>query len=85
MASDVRPPADDSYLSLKALAMYSGLSLRTLRAHMISLSHPLPYYRIGGKILVRRREYDTWASQFRIQRPSVNIDALVDDVLRDLR
>jgi len=75
----------DAYLPLKQLAAYSGLSLRTLRGHLSSRSHPLPYYRIGGKILVRRREYDAWVREFRIQGPTVNIDAVVEDVLKDLR
>jgi hypothetical protein len=75
----------DEYLPLRKLAAYAGLSLRTLRSHLASGSHPLPHYRIGGKILVRRCDYDRWAVQFRVERPAVSIDALVDDVLKDLR
>jgi hypothetical protein len=43
----------DPFLSLKALASYSGLSVRKLREHLIDPAHPLPAYRVGGKILVR--------------------------------
>lgn len=51
----------DPFLSLKALAGYSGLSVRKLRQHLEDPAHPLPCYRIGGKIVVRRSEYDAWA------------------------
>ena len=49
----------DPYLSLVGLAGYSGLSVRKLRAHLADVMHPLPCYRVGGKILVRRSEFDT--------------------------
>lgn len=56
----------DPFLSLKALASYSGLSVRTLR-HYIELppDEALPCYRVGGKILVRRSELDGWIAQYR--------------------
>ena len=73
----------DPWLSVKALAAYSGLSVRTLRTLLTALAHPLPHYRIGGKLLVRRSEYDAWAVRYRhVGRPGVA--AIVDDVLRDL-
>lgn len=71
------------YLPLKALAQYSGLSVRTLRSYLASPSHPLPCFRIGGKVLVRRSDFDTWAEMFR-SVPAVRIDAIVTDVLRGL-
>ncbi len=75
----------DGYLPLRVLSSYAGLSVRTLRGYLNHPAQPLPSYRIGGKILVRRCEYDAWARQFRIQRPAMNIDAVVEDVLKDLR
>ncbi len=50
----------DPFLSLLALASYSGLSRRKLRDCLTDPAHPLPCYRIGGKIVVRRSEYDAW-------------------------
>jgi hypothetical protein len=44
---------------------------------------PLPHYRIGGKVLVRRSEFDHWAAQFRIVQHA-SIDRLIDDVVRQL-
>lgn len=63
----------DPYLSLRALAAYSGLSRRTLRTYLERLPNEAPpCYRLGGKILVRKSEFDAWIAQFRAQgRPSL--------------
>ncbi len=56
----------DPYLSLSRLSAYSGLSVRTLRGYVDGLpGEALPSYRPGGKILVRRSEFDAWIAQFR--------------------
>ena len=66
---------EDPYLSLKALAGYSGISVRTLRGYLdLSPDEALPCYRLpgGGKILVRRSEFDTWLARFRTRgRPNL--------------
>src|SRR6185295_10419355 len=73
----------DPYLSLTALAGYAGLSVRKLRAHLADVMHPLPCYRVGGKILVRRSEFDAWMAAYR-QRGRVDVDRLVDEVVKEL-
>lgn len=50
----------DAYLSLKALRDYSTLSQRTLREAINAQRDPLPHYRVGGRVLVRRSEFDAW-------------------------
>jgi hypothetical protein len=71
----------DPFLPLRALAAYSGLSVRMLRT---LLTQDLPHYKIGTKVLVRRGEYDAWAARYRrVGRPDVA--RVVDDVLRSLR
>lgn len=75
---------DDAYLSLtRGLPAYSGLSERTLRGYLTHAVHPLPCYRIGGKILVRRSEFDVWAQQFK-NAPTSSLDSLVADVMQGL-
>jgi hypothetical protein len=74
---------DDGYLPVKDLAVYSGLCVRTLRNYISHPSHPLPCYRIGGKVLVRRSEFDQWALQFR-EEPSSVVNSLVTEALRGL-
>lgn len=73
----------DPYLSLTGLAGYSGLSVRKLRTHLEHVAHPLPCYRVGGKILVRRSEFDAWIATYR-QRGRVDVDRLVNEVVREL-
>jgi hypothetical protein len=73
----------DPYLSLRALATYSGCSIRWLRDRLVDASHPLPCYRVEGKVLVRRSEFDVWIARFRSQgRPEV--ERLVGPALREL-
>ncbi len=71
----------DPYLSLKALAGYSGLSVRSLRGFLSDPVRPLPAYRPGGKILVRRSEFDRWIQAFRY---APDVDRIVDEVVTDL-
>jgi len=76
-------PETDVYLPLKELAQYSGLSVRTLRTYLTRPSHPLPHFRIGGKILVKRSEYDVCADRFRSTSTDC-VDAIVAETLRGL-
>jgi hypothetical protein len=73
----------DPFLSLRALAAYSGLGVRTLRTYLTDITHPLPCYRVGGKILVRRSEFDTWIARHR-QVGCGDVDRLVADALKNL-
>src|SRR5438874_1817159 len=73
-----------AYLSLRELSTFSGLSVRSLRKHLDDPQHPLPCYRVGGKVLVRVVEFDAWIAAFRRQG-RVDVKAIVDDVLNTLR
>ena len=73
----------DPYLPLRDLSRYSGLGVRTLRGYLVHASHPLPHYRMAGKILVKRSEFDRWMQEYRREAPS-SVDAIVDDVLKGL-
>jgi excisionase family DNA binding protein len=76
------PP--DQPLSLRALAQYAHLSIRTLRKALKDPVHPLPYYHVGRKYLVRRSDFDAWLEYFR-QSAETDLDQLVNDVLQELR
>lgn len=56
---------DVGYFDLDRLAKYSGLSLSTLRRWLKHKDHPLPHYRIGGRVLVNKREFDQWVARFK--------------------
>jgi Helix-turn-helix domain len=70
----------DPWLPLRALAGYSGLSVRTLRDYINAPMRALPCYRIGGKVLVRRGEFDAWMLQHRQVGPG-GLDRAVDSVI----
>ncbi len=55
----------DPWLSLQALAVYCSMSRRTLQAYLHDLRDPIPSYRVGSKILVRRSEFDAWMARHR--------------------
>jgi len=64
----------DPYLSLRALSDYSNLSVRTLRKFLERTppSQALPCYRLDGKVVVRRSEFDRYMEQYRAQgRPAL--------------
>jgi len=75
----------DPFLTLRALAAYAGMSPRWLRAQLTDGRHPLPCYRLpGGKILVRRSEFDAWMTVYR-QVGNPEVERIVRDVLAELR
>ena len=68
---DLRTPLAP-YLSLRALSSYSGLSVRTLRDRLTDPRRPLPHYRLPGKLLVKRDEFDAWMARYRrVGRPEI--------------
>jgi len=71
-------PLDDAYLPLGELAVYSGLSLSKLQMYLTDPVHPLPHYRFGSKIEVRRSEFDEWARHYRVERPALDVEADID-------
>ena len=74
---------EPAYFDLKGLHAYiaGAISVRKLRD---LIKHPdgLPHFRVGGKIMVAKADFDLWVQRFR-QEP-VNLDALVDKILADL-
>ena len=73
----------DPFLPLGALSEYSGLSVRKLRDHLNDPVRPLPHYLVGGKVLVRRSEFDAWLAVYR-RVGQQDVTKIVDDVLSSL-
>lgn len=85
VVEDLRP-VDAGYVSLPALATYSGLSVRTLRNLLVDPMDPLQHFKLPGKILVKKSEFDTWIERRRVKtddRP--NLGAVVDDIVAGFR
>lgn len=81
---DSMSTAMDPFLSLRTLASYSCVSIRKLREYLRDPAHPLPHYRLGGKIVVRRSEFDAWMAAYR-RVGQADVEGIVDSVMRDLR
>jgi len=80
------PQIDREWLGLRKLTAYADVSERTLRAWMRLADNPLPAVQVGGKILVRRSQFDSWLEQHRIrQLPSVDVDGIVADLIGSSR
>ena len=71
---------EPSYFDLQDLAAYSSCSVRWLRDRLTDRNTPLPHYRVGGKVLVKRDEFDTWMSRYRIASQPGDLDRLVESV-----
>ncbi len=56
-------------LDLRGLAGYLSLSRRTPQDLVNDPTDPLPTYRVGAKLLVRRSEADAWMARRRNRKP----------------
>lgn len=74
----------DIFLDIKSLAARTCICQRNWRASIKDKTHPLPYYRVGGKILVYWPEVVEWMQQFRKLQPveKSRVDALVDELIQ---
>jgi len=75
------PQLGREWLGLRELTAYADVSDRTLRAWMHRPDNPLPAVQVGGKILVRRSQFDAWLEQHRIEPiSSLDIDGIVAEM-----
>ena len=72
----------DGFFDLKGLSAYSSLAVPTLRDYI--QEGALPCFKVKGKILVRRSEFDQWMEARRVSREK-DIDGIVDEVIAGLR
>ncbi len=70
------------WLGLRRLSEYADVSERTLRGWIHLGVDPLPAFRISGKILVGRKEFDSWLRRHRIiPAESVDVNAIVKEIV----
>lgn len=72
----------DQYFDLKGLEVYSALKVPTLRDHI--KSGDLPCFKVKGKLLVKRSEFDAWIESYRVNKRQ-NINSLVDGIVNRLK
>jgi hypothetical protein len=85
VVTEIPAPASgwDPFLSIPALVAYSSLSERMLRGFLRDPEHPLPHFRIGARVLVRRSDFDAWMQVFR-HGDDVGAETIVARILDDL-
>lgn len=64
------------YLKLRGLAVYSSLSVKTLRKF---LREGLPCFRLDGVILVRISDFDEFISRYKLGRSA---EELADEMMK---
>jgi excisionase family DNA binding protein len=72
----------DQYFDLRGLSVYSAMAVSTLRDYIKSGN--LPAFKIKGKLLIRRSEFDRWIEKFRLNKIQ-DLDNVVTDILSGLK
>lgn len=72
----------DAYLSLEALALYSGLSVSSLRRLIADPTNPIPHYRFNRHLKVKRSDFDDWAQSCRVQHTREDVNAILDRMVK---
>ena len=71
------------WLDIRQLTQYAAVSERTLRAWIHAATNPLPASRVGNKILVRKRDFDSYLENHRIQA-SESLDRIVTEIVAEV-
>ena len=78
------PSDTDCYLDLRGLSAYSSLAVPTLRDYLKDIRKPLPHFKVRGKILVKKSEFDRWVESF--QAGNIHeLSQIVDDAINSLK
>ena len=72
----------DQYFDLRGLSAYSGLGVSTLRDYI--RTGKLPAFKLDGKVLVKRSEFDLWMEGHRKNRKQ-DLEALTNEVMKTLK
>jgi len=72
----------DQYFDLSGLSAYSSIGISTLRGHI--KRDGLPCFKLRGKILVRKLEFDSWISQFRLHKEQ-DISQIADEAISKVK
>ena len=77
------PPARlREWLGLRELSVYANVSERTLRSWIRSPRDPLPAKKVGGKVLVRRSDFDRFLEGHQFEPlAAIDVDRIVDEVV----
>ena len=71
----------DQYFDLKGLSAYASTGVSTLRDYIKAKG--LPCFKLSGKVLIKRSEFDTWLEGFRVNKAR-DLSKLASDIMADL-
>ena len=71
----------DQLYDIPGLSQYASMGVSTIRTH---IKKGLPCFKVGGKLLIKRSEFDSWLEQFRLNK-SQDLNSIVDSVIDDLK
>ena len=71
---------NDQYFDIPHLSTYSCLGKGTIRDY---LKTGMPHYKLKGKILVKRSEFDKWMEGFKVNHQE-KIREIVNEVMADI-
>lgn len=72
----------DQFFDLRGLSAYSSLAVPTLRSYI--RAGGLPHYRLRGKLIIKRSEFDTWMEQFRVSK-ALDLETIAEEAVRSVR
>ena len=76
---------EDRYLDLTRLSEYSSMSISMLRDYLKNGQKSLPHFKLRGKILVKRSEFDQWMKENFRGRLDMDIDSLANETIASLK
>ncbi len=59
----------DPLMDIQGLSAYSTFSVRFLQDLLNNAKDPIPSYRVGTRVVIRKSEFDAWLSRRRNQKP----------------
>lgn len=62
----------DVYINVETLSEWSSLSIRTIRDHLSDPVNPIPYYKVGGRILISWPEFKRWMEGFKVKSSDID-------------
>lgn len=71
----------DQYFDLRGLSVYSALGVSTLRDYI--RAGKLPAFKVKGKVLIRKSEFDRWMEAQRINKKA-DIAKIANEALNSL-
>ncbi len=71
----------DRYFDLKGLSDFSSLGVSTIRGYITA---GLPCYKVKGKVLIKRSEFEGWMCKFRINEAQ-NLKEIAEEAVKVVR